>query len=106
MRVLRHLTRRCTGALLSSHPVSLIVRVRPFTAQGDCSLREPYMDNGMRTMQRALVVSNHRGLKPAKKRAAVAPPPGGDRAKPANYPAARNLLLKRRKEPGVPGGGL
>src|SRR3989440_2047204 len=98
MRVLRHLTRRCTGALLSSHPVSLVVRVRPFTAQGDCSLREPYMDNGMRTMQRALVVSNHRGLKPAKKRAAVALPPGVAPATSANNADARNLCLKRRNE--------
>src|SRR2546421_6227819 len=104
MRVLRHLTRRCTGALLSSHPVSLVVRVRPFTAQGDCSLREPYMDNGMRTMQRALVVSNHRGLKPAKKRAAVAQPRVADRASPATYADARNLCLKRRNERGVKGG--
>src|SRR5256714_2894742 len=104
MRVLRHLTRRCTGALLSSHPVSLVVRVRPFTAQGDCSLREPYMDNGMRTMQRALVVSNHRGLKPAEKRAAVSPPRVADRASPATYADAGNLCFKRRNERGGKGG--
>lgn len=62
------------------------------------------MDNGMRIMQRASVVGNHRGLKPAKKRAAVAQPRGADRASPATYADARNLCLKRRNERGVKGG--
>src|SRR5256885_10931433 len=77
--------------------------VRPFTAQGDCSLREPYMDNGMRTMQRALVVSNHRGLKPAKKRAAVAQQREGARPNPPHLVNSHNLFSLRRKKRGVQG---
>ena len=44
----------------------------PFNGARDCSFREPYVDNGMRTMQRASMVGNHWGLEPAKKRAAAA----------------------------------
>jgi hypothetical protein len=62
------------------------------------------MDNGMRTMQRAWVVGNHRDLKPAKKRAAVAQPRVADQASPATYADARNLCWKRRNERGVKGG--
>ncbi len=62
------------------------------------------MDNGMRTMQRALVVGNHRGLKPAKKRVAVAQPQAADYSSPATYADARNLCRKRRRKCGVKGG--
>jgi hypothetical protein len=62
------------------------------------------MDNGMRTMQRASVVGNHRGLKPVKKRAAVAQPRAADRTSPVTYADARNLCWKRRNECGVKGG--
>ena len=62
------------------------------------------MDNGMRTMQRASVVGNHRGLKPVNKRAAVAQPRAADRTSPATYANARNLCWKRRDARGVKGG--
>ncbi len=62
------------------------------------------MDNGMRTMQRALVSGNHWGPKPAKKRAANAQPRATDRPSPATYADARNLCLKRRDKRGVKGG--
>jgi hypothetical protein len=60
------------------------------------------MDNGMRTMQQASVVGNHRGLKPAKKRAGVAQPRAADRTRPVTYANARNLCWKRREEGGGP----
>jgi hypothetical protein len=62
------------------------------------------MDNGMRTMQRALVMGNHWGPKPAKKRAAIAQPRATDRSSPATYDDARNLCWKRRDKRGVKGG--
>jgi hypothetical protein len=62
------------------------------------------MDNGMRTMQRASVVGNHRGLKPVKKRAALAQPRATDRSSPVTYADVRNLCLKRREKRGVKGG--
>ena len=62
------------------------------------------MDNGMRTMQWASVIGNHWGLKPVKKRAALAQPQAADRSSPATYADARNLCLKRRDAGGVKGG--
>jgi hypothetical protein len=62
------------------------------------------VDNGMRTMQRASVSGTYRGLKPVKKRAAVAQPRVTDRSSPVTYADARNLCLKRRDECGVKGG--
>jgi hypothetical protein len=62
------------------------------------------MDNGTRTMQRAFVIGNHWGPKPAKKRAAIAQPRATDRSSPATYADARNLCLKRRDKRGVKGG--
>src|SRR2546428_9333858 len=44
----------------------------PFNGATDCSCKEPYMDNGMRTMQRASGGGTSWGLKPVKKRAASA----------------------------------
>src|SRR5436309_9860731 len=44
----------------------------PFNGATDCSCKEPYMDNGMRTMQQAPEVGNVWGLKPVKKRVAPA----------------------------------
>src|SRR2546427_645476 len=44
----------------------------PFNGATDCSCKEPYMDNGMRTMQRASGGGNSWGPKPANKRAAPA----------------------------------
>jgi hypothetical protein len=44
----------------------------PFNGATDCSYKEPYMDNGMRTRQRARGVGNLCGPKPAKKRATPA----------------------------------
>jgi hypothetical protein len=58
----------------------------------------------MRTMQWASVGGNHRDLKPAKRRAAVAQPRATDRTSPATYANARNLCLKRRDKRGVQGG--
>ncbi len=48
------------------------VRVRPLTAQEIVLYKEPYVDDGMRTMRRASVGGTGWGAKPAKKRAAVA----------------------------------
>jgi len=59
------------------------------------------MDNGMRTMQRASGIGNPWGLKPAKKRVAVAQPRAADRSSPATYADARNLCVKRREPGGV-----
>ncbi len=42
----------------------------PFNGARDGSCREPYVDNGMRTMPRASMVGNQWGLKPVKQRAA------------------------------------
>jgi hypothetical protein len=45
------------------------------------------------------------GLKPVKKRAAVAQPRATDRSSPATYADARNRCLQRRDARGVNGGG-
>jgi hypothetical protein len=58
----------------------------------------------MRTMQRALVIGNYWGLKPANKRAVVAQPRAANRTSPVTYADARNLCLKRRDKRGVQGG--
>ena len=55
-------------------------------------------------MQQASVIGNHRGLKPVKKRAAVARPRTVDRTSPATYVDERNLCMKRREGSGVKGG--
>ena len=68
----------------------------PFNGARDCAFREPYMDNGMRTMQRAARGGTSWGPKPVKKRTAVAPPRGGDRSSPATSADARDLWVKRR----------
>ena len=49
------------------------------------------MVNGMRTMQRASVGGNYWGLKPAKKRVAVAQPRATDRSRGATYADVRKL---------------
>jgi hypothetical protein len=73
----------------------------PFNGARDCSQRELYMDNGIRTRQRASGVGNSWGPKPVKKRAAVAQPRVADRPSPATYADARNLCMKRREAGGV-----
>jgi hypothetical protein len=67
----------------SAAPLNLDVRVRPLTAQEIVLYKEPYVDDGMRTMRRASVGGTGWGAKPAKKRAAVAQPRAADRTSPA-----------------------
>jgi hypothetical protein len=88
----------------SAAPLSLIRSGAPFNGARDCSFREPYVDNGMRTMQRASMGGTQRGLKPAKQRAAVAQPRAADGSSPATDADARNLRWKRREKRGVQGG--
>jgi hypothetical protein len=68
---------------MDRHRFNSEVRVRPLTAQEIVLYKEPYVDDGMRTMRRASVGGTGWGAKPAKKRAAVAQPRAADRTSPA-----------------------